>query len=70
MACPIPWRKACIPLVTNVGKIKPAKATSGGNTVDNPEIRIVGMAKPVIPLIKPENTPIISATTNTVGVMI
>jgi len=48
-----PWRKAWLRLVTKVGTIRPARASSGGRKAEKPEIMIIGMAKPTAPLTKP-----------------
>jgi hypothetical protein len=39
--------------VINVGRIRPAKATSGGKNPEKAEIMIIGMAKPTAPLTRP-----------------
>jgi hypothetical protein len=42
-------------LVTKVGKIKPANASSGGRNEENAAIMIMGIAKPTAPFTKPAN---------------
>ena len=56
-----PWAKACIPLVTIVGKIKPASASSGGKIRLSPEIVTIGIAKPTMPFISPAQIETIKA---------
>mgnify|MGYP003453235027 CR=1 FL=1 len=51
----------------SVGRIRPAKATSGGKKDENAEIMIIGMAKPTAPLTNPANRVIAIAAQNACG---
>ena len=53
-----PCRSACHPLVASVGRMSPASANSGETREPMPEIMIIGMAKPTMPLTTPATKPI------------
>jgi len=59
-----PCRNACIPLVTSVGRINPAKASSGDMNDASPEIMTVGIANPTTPLIMPATSAITTEATS------